>query len=189
MTGLDDVTRLLEALNDGDRDAFDRLLPLVYKELHRIAEGQMRAECANHTFQPTVLIHEAYLKLVRQRDVIWKNRAQFLAVAAQAMRRILVDYARAKHRAKRGGAALKLMLQESYLRPYEKEVDLIALDEALERLAAASPSQAQIIQMRFFAGMTIEETATVLGVSESTVERDWRYARATLFRALRKGGP
>jgi RNA polymerase sigma factor (TIGR02999 family) len=179
-----DVTQLLAEATDGDRRAVDQLLPLVYDELRRLAEGLMLRERASHTLQPTALVHEVYMKLVDQTRARWENRAHFFAVAAQAIRRILVDHARTHRRLKRGGEQTTLALDEGVVGSYQKTVDLIALDEALDDLARHSSQQARIVELRFFSGLTIEETAAVLGISTATVERDWRYARARLFRRL-----
>jgi RNA polymerase sigma factor (TIGR02999 family) len=183
----EDVTQLLTDASNGDRRAMDRLWPLVYDELRALAAAMMQAERPDHTLQPTALVHEAYQKLIDQSRVRWQDRAHFFAVAAQAIRRILVDHARAHRRAKRGGQRVKLALDEALAAMYESVVDLIALDEALARLAESHPQQARVVEMRFFAGLTIEETAALQGVSASTIERDWRYARATLYRALSDG--
>lgn len=179
-----DVTQLLADASAGDRQAVDQLLPVVYDELRALAGQMMRHERPDHTLQPTALVHEAYEKLVDQTRAQWQDRAHFFAVAAQVIRRILVDHARGHDRAKRGGGRARLALDERLVAAYENMVDLVALDEALERLAASESQQAQVVEMRFFSGLTIEETAAVLGVSTSTVERDWRYARAWLYRAL-----
>ena len=180
-----ELTTLLDQTQGGDATAADQLFARVYDQLRLMAESLMRHERADHTLQPTALVHEAYLKLVDQTRVQWKGRAHFFAVAAQALRRILIDHARTRRRAKRGGgAARKLLLDEHIVESYDRAVDLLALDGALVRLAEESPESAQLIEMRFFAGLSIKETAAVLGRSTATVEREWRYARAWLFRAL-----
>jgi RNA polymerase sigma factor (TIGR02999 family) len=179
-----DVSQLLADASAGDRQAVDQLLPVVYDELRAVAAAMMCQERPDHTLEPTALVHEAYQKLVDQTRAQWRDRAHFFAVAAQVIRRILVDHARGHDRAKRGGGRTKLALDERLVAAYENMVDLVALDEALERLAASQPQQAQVVEMRFFSGLTIEETAAVLRVSTSTVERDWRCARAWLYRAL-----
>ena len=179
-----EVTQLLEDLNRGDREAYEKLVPLVYEQLHALAEDQLRRERPSHTLQPTALVREAFLRLVDQKKTYWKNRAHFFAVAAQIIRRILVDHARSRGRAKRGGDRGKVLLDEALVSAYERNLDLLALDEALEKLERTAPQQAKVIQMRFFAGLTIRETAAVLGVSSTTVEREWRYARAWLFQRL-----
>lgn len=182
-----DVTQLLASASAGDRQALDQLLPLVYDELRALAGGMMLHERPDHTLQPTALVHEAYRKLVDQTRAQWQDRAHFFAVAAQVIRRILVDHARGHDRVKRGGGRSKLALDEGLVAAYENLVDLVALDEALEKLAVSQPQQARIVEMRFFSGLTIDETAAVLRISTATVERDWRYARAWLYRALSDG--
>lgn len=182
------VTAALVDWGRGDTGAAERLLELIYPELHRIAERQMRRERAGHTLQPTALVHEAYLKLVDQSHVDWRNRAHFLGVAAQAMRRLLVDHARGRDRDKRGGGATLLELDsaagESGLAVPARSVDLLALDQALERLAALDAVQARLVELRFFGGLSIEEAAEALGVSTATAGRDFRSARAFLAREL-----
>ena len=169
----------------GKAAAWNDLLPLVYDELHRQAERFMRRERPGHTLQTTALIHEAYLKLIDQRSVNWESRAHFFAIAAQAMRRILVDYAKTAHRKKRGGNDIKLPLDEAKLATVkERSVDLIALDEALERLAERDPEQARIVELRYFSGLTLEETAEVLHISRATVASDWSIAKVWLYREL-----
>jgi RNA polymerase sigma factor (TIGR02999 family) len=176
-----EITRMLQKWSGGDRDALDALLPLVYTELHRQASSYLRRERRNHTLQTTALIHEAYLKLINQREVNWQNRAHFFGIAAQAMRRILVDYARERHREKRGGIGENLPLEEAALIvSEERSVDLVALDEALTRLAEFDERQARIVELRYFSGLSIEETAEVLHISPSTVKSDWNVAKAWL---------
>ena len=183
-----DITRMLIDWSNGDREALDRLMSVVYTELRRQAARHLRRERAGHTLQTTDLIHEAYLKLVDQKNVRWQNRAHFFAVAAQAMRRILVDHARRRHRAKRGGSGIVLPLDEGLMVAAEKsEVDLLALDEALTRLAAIDVRQAQIVELRFFSGLTIEETGAALGVSLTTVKDDLNIAKAWLRREMDRG--
>ncbi len=180
-----EITQLLRECNSGDKDSFDRLMPLVYDELHRLAARFLRRESKNHTLQTTALIHEAYLKLVDQRDVEWQNRAHFFAIASQAMRRILVDYARTKHREKRGGNQDDLPLEEALtVAVAEKPVDLIALDEALTRLAEIDERQVRVVELRFFGDLSLEETAEVLDISRATAAREWNVARAWLHREL-----
>ena len=179
-----EVTDMLLAVNRGEADALDRLLPAVEKELHRVALGYMRKERPDHTLQATALVNEAYIKLVDQTRVTWVNRAHFIGVAAQLMRRILVDHARQRAAKKRGGSDLRLTLAED-VAVAEKSVDLIALDVALAKLAALEPRQARVVEMRFFGGLTGEEAAEVLGVSRETVKRDWIAAKAFLFRELK----
>ncbi len=182
-----DITLLLREWSDGNGEALDALVPLVYEELRRQAARYLRRERPDHTLQTTALIHEAYLKLVDQKNVRWQNRAHFFAIAAQAMRRILVDYARAKHRDKRGGEAQKIPLEETVaLAAEEESVDLIALDEALERLAGVDEQKARIVELRYFSGLSVEETAEVLKTSPRTIERGWTTAKAWLHRELSK---
>ncbi len=182
------ITRMLKDWSGGgNREALDQLLPFVYDELHRQASRYLRRERSDHTLQTTALIHEAYLKLIDQRDVQWQNRAHFFAVAAQAMRRILVDYARARKREKRGGDDVKLQLDEAInVSGGEKSIDLVALDEALTRLAKFDERQARVVELRYFSGMTEEETAEVLDTSPATVRRDWNMAKAWLHSQLMK---
>jgi RNA polymerase sigma factor (TIGR02999 family) len=182
-----DVTDLLRRWHEGDREALERLMPLVYQELHRIASRYLRHERPGHTLQSTALVHEAYVKLVDQRRVDWQNRAQFFGLAAQAMRRILVDHARARSREKRGSGAPLVALDA--VQPVAAEADVhpadaIALDRALEKLETFDPGQARIVELRFFGGLTVEETADILGTSPSTVKREWTLARAWLYREL-----
>ena len=184
MAGSDDVTELLLRASEGDRESIDRLLPLVYDELRRLAEHQLHSERRDHTLQATALVHEAYMSLVDQTRVQWKNRAHFFAVAAQAIRRILVDHARSKQRAKRGGGWKRVDLDDQSSAAAEPSDDLVSLDSALTAFADEHPDQARVVEMRFFGGLTADETARVLGVSTRTVERRWQYARAWLHRAL-----
>ena len=183
-----DVTGLLLAWSGGDKSAGEKLLPAVYAELHRQAARAMRRESSDHTLQATALLHEAYLKLVDQRRVEWRNRAQFFGVAAQVMRRILVDHARAQHAAKRGGDVQQITLaghDVAHAAPdMANGVDILALHEALERLAQMDPRQVRLIELRYFGGLNIEETADALGVSAATVKREWSVARAWLRREL-----
>jgi RNA polymerase sigma-70 factor, ECF subfamily len=178
------VTELLEKWRKGDRAALDELMPLVYDELRRLAVKYLRRERPGHTLQPTALVNEAYLLLADQRYARWQNRAQFIGVAAQLMRRILVDHARAHLAAKRGGQNFTVSLSEADRFGDKPDVDLLAIHEALERLSAIDPQQSRIVELKFFGGLTIEETEEVLGVSHSTVERDWKMARAWLRREL-----
>jgi RNA polymerase sigma factor (TIGR02999 family) len=183
-----DVTQLLLAWQAGDRDALDRMLPLVYDELHRLAAGYLRRERPDHTLQPTALVHEAYLRLVKQRQVDWRNRAQFLGVAAGMMRRILVNHARDRSAAKRAGGRkqVSLSLVEDGRAP--PDVDLIALEDALARLAALDERKGRVVELRFFGGLAMDEIAEVLGISRATVEREWSFARAWLYDALEGAG-
>lgn len=180
----ENVTRLLSAWQAGDEEALERLLPLVYDDLRRIADRRLAGERAGHTLQATALVHEAYLRLVDHDRIQWQGRAHFLALAATTMRRILVDHARKQRAAKRGGDAVTLTLDEDLAGGREPEVDLVALDQALERLAAEEPRQARVVELRFFGGLTVRETAEVLDVSPATVKLDWSVARAWLFREL-----
>ena len=182
-----EITQMLREWSEGKPEALENLLPLVYAELHRQAASFLRKERPGHTLQTTALIHEAYLKLIDRRDVSWQSRTHFFAVAAQAMRRILVDYARAKHREKRGGDNIKLSLEAATLvAAKERGVDLIALDEALIKLAQRDRQQASVVELRYFSGLSLEETAEALHVSRATVARDWEAARAWLHRELTK---
>ena len=185
--GRDGVTQLLAAMGSGERPAVDRLLEVVYDELRALAEQCLRGERSDHTLQATALVHEAYLRLVDQRNVRWQNRAHFFAVAAQAIRRILVDHARSGQRQKRGGGQRKVLLSDVTPVVAERDLDLLALDEAMQRLAQDEPFEARIVEMRFFAGLTIEEVAEVVGVNEKTVRRHWNYAKAWLYREVAKG--
>jgi RNA polymerase sigma factor (TIGR02999 family) len=180
-----DITQLLSELRNGDQAALERLTPLVYRELRRIAAGFMRRERADHTLEPTALVHEAYMRLVKQRDVEWQNRAHFLGVAAQQMRRVLLNHARARQTAKRAGVRAKVTLDDARVPLLERDVELIALDDALRALAAKDPQLSRLVELRYFGGLTIEETAEVLGVSHATVEREWAHARAWLLREIR----
>jgi len=175
------ISRILQEWSEGRKEASEELMPLVYNELRRQASRYLRRERPGHTLQTTALIHEAYLRLVDQRGVSWQNRAHFFGIAAQAMKRILVDYAKARHRDKRGGAAENLPLDEArFIVTGEKGVDLIALDEALARLAKFDPQQASIVDLKFFGGFTIEEIAETLRISRATVKREWNSAKAWL---------
>jgi RNA polymerase sigma-70 factor, ECF subfamily len=180
------VTQLLERWNQGDEEALDQLMPLVYDELHRLAVAYLRRERREHTLQPTALVNEAYLKLVRQRNIRWQNRAQFFGVAAQLMRRILVDHARAHYATKRGGDRVNVSLRNIGAVDARAEADVLALHDVLNRLAEIDPDQSRIVELRFFGGLTIEETAEVMHVSHSTIERDWKIAKAWLKRELIK---
>lgn len=179
------ITQLLREWGDGRREALDELLPHIYAELHRQAGRALRRERQNHSLQTTALVHEAYLKLVDQRKVEWKSRSHFFAIAATAMRRILVDYARNRKREKRGGANDNLPLEEAFLvAADEMNVDLIALDEAMTRLAEFDPQQERIVELRYFSGLSLDETAETLDISRATVARDWDVAKAWLYREL-----
>jgi len=183
-----EITGLLIAWSEGDQAALERLLPLIERELHRIARHFMRRENPGHTLQTTALVNEAYFRLVDQKSVHWQNRAHFFAIAAQIMRRILLNHARDRHRAKRGGRAVQVSLSEVAVIGEERSAELIALDEALVRLAEFAPRQARVVELRHFGGLTAAEAAEVLGVSVVTVERDWRAAKAWLAREVRSDG-
>jgi RNA polymerase sigma factor (TIGR02999 family) len=177
----------LKDWSDGKVEVLERLMPLVYDELRRQAARFLQKERGNHTLQATALIHEAYLKLIEQREVKWQNRAHFFAIASTAMRRILVDHAREHKREKRGGSAENLPLDEALMiSAKEKSVDLIALDEALNRLAKLDERQARVVELRYFSGLSIDETAEVLGVSNATVRLDWNLAKAWLKQEIEK---
>jgi RNA polymerase sigma factor (TIGR02999 family) len=186
MVSSGDVTQLLTDLQNGRPDAASQLIPLVYEELHRIARQQMWRERRDHTLQATALLHEAYLRLVSQSERSWQNRTHFIAIAAQAMRRILIDHARARRMAKREGVLHQVPLEEPLLLSPEQSKELIVLNEALERLAKFDERQSQIVELRYFGGLTVEETAEVLGISPKTVKRDWSVARAWLHREVNK---
>ncbi|CAN5691812.1 sigma-70 family RNA polymerase sigma factor [soil metagenome] len=176
---------MLQEWSGGKQEALDALLPLVYEELRRQASRYLRRERAGHTLQTTALIHETYLKLIDQREVNWQNRAHFFSIAAQAMRRILVDYARQRHREKRGGIGEDLPIEAAALAVSgERSIDLVALDEALTRLAAFDERQARIVELRYFSGLSVEETAEALRISPATVKNDWRTAKAWLFQEI-----
>jgi RNA polymerase sigma-70 factor (ECF subfamily) len=184
MSPPESVTQLLIAWNDGDKDALDKLLPIVYDELRRQAARYLRRERPGHTLQTTALIHEAYLRLIDQKSVHWQNRAQFFGIAAQMMRRILVDHARTKHRAKRGGSDIRVSLTDATKVTKDPDLDLVELDEALNRLAEIDPQQSRIVELRFFSGLNVEETAAALQISPATVKRDWKVAKAWLHREI-----
>jgi RNA polymerase sigma factor (TIGR02999 family) len=182
-----EVTRLLIAWRNGDQHAFEELLPLVYDELRRLAGRYLRHERPGHTLQSTALVHEAYLRLVDQKSVQWQNRAHFFGVAAQMIRRILVDHARSHQTAKRGGGAAKLSLDEALATPEQRDLDLVSLDDALTGLTRIDEQQARIVELRFFGGLSIEETAEVLTISPATVKRDWVIAKSWLYREMARG--
>jgi RNA polymerase sigma factor (TIGR02999 family) len=183
-TAQDDITTLLVRWGRGDQQALDALTPLVYQELRRLANGYLRRERPDHTLEGTALVHEAYLRLIDQNQVEWRSRNHFYALAAELIRRILVDHARARVAAKRGGAGIKLSLDENLAPAQEKEQDLVSLDDALNALAEADSQQSRIVELRYFGGLTIEETADVLGISPATVKRDWVMAKAFLKREM-----
>jgi RNA polymerase sigma factor (TIGR02999 family) len=184
----DDVTQLLLAWRTGDQAAFEALMPLVYEELRRLAHRQLRNERPNHTLQTADLVNETYLRLVDSSRVQWQNRVHFLAVAGQAMRRILVDAARARRAQKRGGEQTRVPLDGALTIAAAANIDLIALDEALEALAAADERRSRVVELRFFGGLSVEETAAVLEISPDTVMRDWKVARAWLYQQLNPAG-
>lgn len=182
-----DVTELLIQCGKGNKLALDQLMPLVYGELRRLAGAYLRRERSDHTLQSTALVHEAYLRLVNQRSVVWQNRAHFFGMAAQMMRRILVDHARAQQASKRGSGAVKIELDEAIVSTGHRDLDLIALDDSLDRLTQMDPDQGRIVELRFFGGLSIEETAEVMGISPATVNREWSTARAWLYREMSSG--
>ncbi|HLF85375.1 MAG TPA: sigma-70 family RNA polymerase sigma factor [Blastocatellia bacterium] len=184
MPTTDDVTQLLLDWSGGDRNALDKLMPLVYADLRQIARRYMRSERADHTLQTTALVHEAYVRLVNQNRVSWKNRAHFLAIAAQMMRRILIDHARSYRYQKRGGGALNLSLDEAAVLSREQASEMIALDHALTSLEKFDPRKSRVVELKFFGGLTTEETAAALEVSKRTVESDWNFAQAWLYREM-----
>ena len=179
-----EISHLLEEWNAGDPQALDRLTPLVYEELRRQATRYLRRERPGHTLQTTGLIHEAYLRLVDAKDVHWQSRTHFFAIAANVMRRILVEHARRRDADKRGGSHVRVQLDEALVVANEIDDDLLAIDEALDRLAAIDPQQARVVELRFFSGLTVDETAVALGISPKTVKRDWSVARAWLRREI-----
>lgn len=181
------VTKLLVQWNKGDPGALEALVPLVYDELRRLARHYLKQEKQNHTLSSTALVHEAYLRLVSQKEVTWQNRAHFFGVASQMMRRILVDHARHHAYAKRGGGAMTLALDDAVATPQRKEIDLVALDDALDSLAKLDERQSRMVELRFFGGLSIEETSEVLGISAPTVKREWASARAWLYREISRG--
>ncbi len=181
------ITHLLVEWRNGNKQALDAILPLVYTELRRIAIGRLRLERPGHTLQPTALVHEAYLRLIEQDHVDWKNRAQFFGIAAEMMRRILINHAVAKQAEKRGGDAVKVSLSVvDYVFHNQQDVDILALDEAMRRLAAFDARKSRLVELKFFGGLSIEEIAEVLEVSHATVEREWAIARAWLYREITK---
>ncbi len=182
------ITQLLHAFSDGETEAVEQLVPLVYDGLRAIAHNYLAHERSSHTLGTTALVHEAYLKLVDQRAANWKSRAHFFAVASQAMRRILVDYARRRRAAKRGGDAVKVALDDALVMADTRADELLALDDALKELEMFDPRQARIVEYRFFGGLTVEQTAAVLDISAATVKRDWTVAKAWLHNAMSPSG-
>ena len=187
MTSDADITALLVDWNNGDKSAIERLLPLVERELHRLAHSYMRREDPDHTLQTTALINETYLRLIDQRKVQWQNRAHFFGIAAQIMRRILLNYARDQNRIKRGGGTIHVSLSEAMVMPAEKDREIIALNDALTRLEAIDERKSKVVELRYFGGLTVPEVAEVLKVSEITVMRDWAFAKAWLSREMQNG--
>jgi RNA polymerase sigma factor (TIGR02999 family) len=179
-----EITRLLVAWGDGDQSALDKLVPLVQSELHRLAHHYMGRERPDHTLQTSALVNEAYIRLIDWKNVRWQNRAHFFGVSAQLMRRILVDFARERHYLKRGGGALQVSMSEAAAFAMDKEADLVALDEALVELSEMDRRKAQVVELRFFGGLSVKEVAEVLKISEETVMRDWRLAKVWLLRQL-----
>jgi RNA polymerase sigma-70 factor, ECF subfamily len=179
-----EVTMLLKQLSNGNQEVLAELIPLVYDELRRLAAYHLRRERSNHTLQATALVHEAYLRLVDQRHVDWKNRSHFFGVAAHLMRRILLMHARKSHAVKRGGSAQKISLDEAVVFTREKSAALLALDELLTRLAVLDPQQARVVELRCFGGLSVEETAGLMNISSATVKRDWAMAKAWLAREM-----
>lgn len=182
-----EVTQWLIAGSAGDAQAFESLLPLVYEELHRQAVRFFRRERAGHTLQPTALVNEVYLRLINQQEVSWQNRAQFFGIAAQMMRRILVSHARGREAQKRGGAAQHITLAEELASAPQRDVNLLALDDALTRLEMLDPDKSRMVELRFFSGLSVEETAEVMGVSPRTIDRQWQMAKAWLHREISAG--
>ncbi len=181
-----EVTQLLIAWSSGDKAALDKLMPLIHQELRRLAHRYMSRERPGHTLQTTALVNEAYLRLVNRKDVHWQNRTHFFAIAAELMRTILVDHARSHAYAKRGGGLRKIELDEAMIVSQERAVEVLALDEVLKELADIDPQQSRIVELRFFGGLTIEETAEVLGLSPATIKREWSTAKAWLYHELAK---
>ena len=187
-----DVTRILHEWKDGSREALDRLIPIVYEELRTIASRQLAREWRHDRLQTTTVVNEAYVKLFAQRQVDWQNRGHFFAIAAQLMRRILVDHARRELREKHGGGAIHVELSDALSKPAEPSLDLldaVALDAALQKLEALDPDQGRIVELRFFGGLTVEETATIVGISTRTVKREWQMSRAWLKREMSRLAP
>jgi RNA polymerase sigma factor (TIGR02999 family) len=181
----EEVTDLLNDWGNGDQEALNKLMPLVYDELHRLASRYLRHERIGHTLQTTALVHEAYLKLIDQKKANWRNRVQFFAAAAKVMRHVLVDYARSRKAAKRGGDYCRLSLDEAAISSKETDADLLTLNEALNSLATIDPQQSRVVELRVFGGLTVEEAADALGVSPRTIKREWSMAKAWLHRQIR----
>jgi RNA polymerase sigma factor (TIGR02999 family) len=183
------ITQLLQDWRGGDRKALDALLPLVYKELRRLAHHQLRSERSDHTLQSAALVHEAYLRLAGMNSPLWESRTHFFAIAGQLMRQILVDYARRHGAAKRGGSVCKLSLEEATPTPRRAAVDIVALDDALRALTRIDPRQSRVVELRFFAGLSLEEISDALEIAPATVQRDWTAARAWLHREMSRRSP
>jgi RNA polymerase sigma factor (TIGR02999 family) len=181
-----DVTLLLQQLSAGNREAVDKLIPVLYDELRRLAAYYLRQERSNHTLQATALVHEAYLRLVDQGEVHWQNRSHFFGVASQVMRRILLDYARKHGAVKRGGEVAHVSLEDAVVFCEANAAELVALDELLNRLSSLDPQQGKVVELRFFGGLSVEETAELMNISPATVKRDWSMAKSWLSRELRK---
>ena len=184
MNSKSDITGLLADYKNGNRAALDDLFPLIYDELKRVAANKLKSERSDHTLQPTALVHEAYLRLISQESVDWTNRVQFFGIAAEMMRRILTNHAVQRNADKRGGQNLRIELDEALIFTTGRGVDLIALDEALDELAKIDPQQAQIVELRFYTGLKVEEVAELLKISDSTIKREWRMAKAWLYDRL-----
>lgn len=187
MSSHDEITALLVDWSKGDQSALGKLLPLVERELHRLAHSYMRRENPDHTLQTTALINETYLRLIDQKKVQWQNRAHFFGIAAQIMRRILLNYARDQNRQKRGGRAIHVSLSQAMIMPAEKDRELIALNDALIRLEELDARKSKVVELRYFGGLSVEETAEVLNVAPITVMRDWQFAKAWLAREMQNG--
>jgi RNA polymerase sigma factor (TIGR02999 family) len=179
-----EITKLLHCWQGGDRAALDALVPVVYKELRRLAHFELRKERPNHSLQSTALVHEAYFRLVGQDLPQWESRTHFFAIAAQLMRQILVDHARRRHASKRGSGVCMLTLDDAVALPQRKDVDIVAIDDALNTLAEVDPRQSRVVELRFFAGLSLEEISDVMGIATATVQRDWTAARAWLHREI-----
>ena len=186
LSSTNDVTQLLMAWSSGDKAALDRLMPLIHQELRRLAHRYMSRERPGHTLQTTALVNEAYLRLINRKDVHWQGRTHFFAIAAELMRTILVDHARSHAYAKRGGGTRKISLDEAMVVSQERAAEVVALDDVLKELAEIDPQQSRIVELRFFGGLTIEETAEVLSLSTATIKREWKTAKAWLYHELAK---
>jgi len=185
---MSDVTRILESIESGDAKAAEELLPLVYEELRKLAAARMAHESPNQTLQPTALVHEAWLRLTGNENVKWQGRAHFFGAAAEAMRRILIDNARRKHALRRGGGRERLDLEGLEIAAPAREPELLAMDEALQRLAALDKQKAELVKLRYFVGLTLDESARILGISTPTAKRWWAYARAWLYHEIQSSG-